>query len=98
MKNSPNISLKSIKRSLAWFFHRFHLTIFAIGTIGGLAVATFFLYGIITYEPPVPDQASSIPSFDEDTMERIMQLKTSSEQTPDLSTISYGKRNPFVEQ
>lgn len=73
--------------------HRYHVILFVLIACGGLAIATFFLYGTIGESTNTQSTAAS-SGFDQATIKRIDELKTADQQstTPPMSN-----RNPFVE-
>ncbi|HJP80868.1 MAG TPA: hypothetical protein VJ841_00525 [Candidatus Saccharimonadales bacterium] len=96
MKNS-NLSLNSIKHSVVYTLHRFHVILFVIIVIGGLAAVVFALNTILVVSSTPDGYASSSnnDTFDSQTIDRIKTLRQPGEggQPLDLS----GRSNPFVE-
>lgn len=91
-----NISGTLIKQRIIGFLHRFHVVIFVITVLGGLAVMMFFLNNtlVLSTTDDGYTSTSNDASFDQATIERIKQLKQDgSESQLDLS----GRSNPFVE-
>lgn len=91
-------SLTSLKKTLVAFLYRFHLVIFVIVILGGLAIVILLLNGIIItsgenngYLPNTNDA-----TFDQSTIRRIDALKTH-DQTDDQLNFSGVRTNPFVE-
>jgi len=93
-----NISTTAIKNSLVTFLHRFHILIFVVMVLGSLAVVIFLLNRIIIQsgDSGTYTSATGNTTFDETTIDRIKQLKTSKEQSAPLD-LSKGRTNPFVE-
>ena len=81
-----------INKQLSAFFGRYHFLLFIVLAAGGLAVATFLLYQVVT-TPKEEPTASTSASFDTQTIERIRQLNTT-EQSPDV-VLPSGRTNPF---
>ena len=93
------ISLSSIKKLILAFLHRFHVIIFVVIVLGGLASVVLLLNSIIVsssnpgdYIPP----GSNPSSFDQPTIDRIEQLKSRTDSSAPLD-LSKGRTNPFVE-
>jgi hypothetical protein len=86
-----------IKTGFVSFLRRFHVTIFAIIVIGGLAIVVFMLNNIIIRSADTSDYTPETPSatFDEATIDRIEDLKTRN-QTDSQLDLS-GRTNPFIE-
>ena len=79
------------------FLHRFHVILFVVVILGGLAILIFFLNTVLasatsTAETPM----STHTSFDESTIKRLEELNITSDETTDLAFPS-GRINPFVE-
>ena len=74
---SPSISeqLEPIVKSLSKFLWRFHVIIYSVVVIGGVAIAIFLLSGLLAVPTEEPQTASI--SFDKKTMQL---LKTSDRQ------------------
>lgn len=91
------ISTASIKKTASRILHRYHVVIFVVVVLGGLAVIVLLLNDIITQSGstgvPANNQSST---FDQATIDRIEDLKTRDEPAaqPNLSN---GRSNPFVE-
>lgn len=91
-----NISGALIKQRIVLFLHRFHVVIFVITVLGGLAVMMFFLNNTLVLSTTRDGYTSTSndASFDQTTIDRIKQLKQDgSESQLDLS----GRSNPFIE-
>lgn len=99
MKNiNLTLSLDTIKTGLFSFLHRFHVVIFVILVLGGVAASVFTLNLIIIRSGDTSDAPSgtSGATFDQDTIKRIDELKTRNQST-DALDLSKGRTNPFVE-
>lgn len=99
MKNIKlNISLATIKKALYGFLHRFHLVIFVVLILGGLAISVFILNTVIITSSDTSQFTSEgvKPSFDQATIKKIEELKTR-DQNNDTFTLPQGRTNPFVE-
>lgn len=93
-----DISLTSIKKMVIDILHRYHFILFIITIAGSLVIVIFLLNNIIVtssssngYTSP-----SDSASFDQSTIDRIKQLKTSAENDGQLAP-TQGRTNPFVE-
>jgi len=92
-----DISFSKIKDALGRFIGRFHIVIFVVVALGGLAVIVFLLYNVIL---TANDSSGYTPNtnsanFDEATIKRIDQLRTRNEADSQLDLS--GRANPFVE-
>lgn len=94
MKNS--ISLSAINKTLSRFLHRYHVVIFVLFALGGLAVITLLLNNIITRASTITE-TPQVTGFDQTTVEKIEQLKTASESDQSAAQLSISQRNPFTE-
>ncbi len=91
-----NLSFPAIKKQIINLLHRFHVIIFVVTIIGGLAIVVFFLNNTLILSTESDGYASPIENalFDRTTIERIEQLRSSGTTSQlDLS----GRSNPFVE-
>ena len=90
-------NLRNIKYLFATIIHRFHMVIFIVAVVTSLSVAVLLLNGIILKTNgtgPAPD--SEKPSFDQATIDRVKQLRTSGESGTGLD-LSKGRISPFSE-
>lgn len=93
-----DISLQSIKAPVVAFLHRFHVVLFVVVTIGGLAVAILLLNTIIasSSESNGYTSTSNNASFDQQTIDQINKLKAINDGTSQTLPQT-GRTNPFVE-
>lgn len=99
MKNiNLTISGTAIKKAFFSFTHRFHVVIFVVVVLGGVAVSVFMLNSIVvrSTDPSEFSSQSSSTSFDKETIKRIEDLKTRDQGGATLD-LSKGRTNPFVE-
>lgn len=99
MKNiNLSLSITAIKNNLFSFLHRFHVVIFVIVVLGGVAASVFTLNTIIIRSSDTSDApvGSSGAAFDQATIKRIDELKTRDQSSGGLS-LPPGRTNPFVE-
>ncbi len=98
MNKSPDISmsLKPVGR----FFQRFHLTIFIVVIVGGLAYAVVSLYNVLSDASSIPAQTTAVTatptSFNQATIDRLKQMYTS-DNAPSSITLPAGRINPLGE-
>lgn len=92
------ISLTTIKDKTSTFLHRYHAVIFTVIVAGGLILVIFLLNNIIASSSTSTNYtpAGSDATFDEATIERVNQLKSSEEASEQLN-LSQRRINPFVE-
>lgn len=95
MKNSAD--KPSVFRPITNVFSRYHLTIFTVVFVGGLATAVLVLNAIMAQSSDTTGYTSPLDSttFDQVTIDRITKLKLSSD-TPEFSLPS-GRTSPFSE-
>lgn len=92
-----NISLDSIKKMFATFLHRFHVIIFVVIVLGGVAVSILVLNNIVILSTDTSEYTQTTEAtFDQETIEKVKNLKTS-DQSGDELDLSDGRVNPFVE-
>lgn len=93
-----NISFVAIKKNLAHFIGRFHVVLFVVTILGGLAIVVLLLNNVIVTSNDSGDYTpeTTNATFDEGTIDRIKQLKTRDEGGDQLD-LSQGRSNPFVE-
>lgn len=93
-----SLSLGSVKKFILNILHRYHVILFVIFIVGGLIIVVFILNGIIlkSSNPDGYTATSNNSTFDQATIDRIKQLRTSGENDEPLD-LSKGRTNPFVE-
>lgn len=93
------LSSASLKNTVSHFLRRYHLLIFTFSVLGGLAVCVFLINNLIVKSSDISDYNPAAPStsFDQDTMQRIKELHSSSDNARDDLDLSSGRTNPFVE-
>lgn len=84
---------EQIAKSVSQFLHRFHVILFVLLVVGGLATATFLLFEIVNNNTP-PEPIPSTSSFDQETIDKIRGLRTPSDGRTDLE-LPNGRTNPF---
>lgn len=86
------------KKALISFLRRFHLVIFIVATVLILSVAVALLYRLVDKASGVNSTGSggTTTSFDQETIDRIKELKTSDEPSEPLN-LSEGRIDPFNE-
>lgn len=96
MKN--NISIKSIVTPIADIFRRYHVTIFIIVIVSGLATSVMLLNNILQSSTNISGytQNATSTTFDQTTIDQINQLHTSADNTQTIDT-SKGRISPFSE-
>ena len=95
MKSS--ISISQISDGMVDFIRRFHLLIYTLTVVIGVAVAVFQLNGLITEQSPAGnggDTAAS--SFDKETIDRINKFNTANSDQ-DTFSLPSGRINPLVD-
>ena len=89
-----DLSLPQLTAAMSRFLHRYHVVIFVLTVVGGLALANFMLNQAINEKPIEQPQAIS-NSFDKETMDKINQLNESSTQSTNF-VLPSGRINPFI--
>lgn len=90
--------LRNIISIITAGLHRFHMVIFIVTVVAGLAAAILLLNEIVLKASSSANitQTSPKSSFDQATIDRIKQLKTSNEPGEPLD-FSKGRISPFSE-
>lgn len=99
MKNVQiSISPAAIQKAFFRFMHRFHVVVFVIVVLGGVAASVFILNGIVlkSNDPTGISTPDNNANFNQDTIKRIEELKTRDQSGSNLD-LSSGRTNPFVE-
>ena len=97
MNANLNLSLQSLKKTVIAFLHRFHIVLFVIIILGGLAMVILLLNDVVIRSGQsdgyTPDNSNT--SFDQSTIKKIQELNANGQTDTPLPT---GVRtNPFVE-
>lgn len=92
-----SISADSIKKFIIRSLHRYHVVLFVIIVLGGLAVMVFFLNLVLirSSESDGYTSSSNNASFDQQTIDRINELKNADDSSSQLNLS--GRSNPFIE-
>ncbi len=93
-----NLSFNDMKVGLARFLARFHVLLYTILVIGGLAAVMFFVYQVMlqaTDIRPIDTQSSS--AFDQNTIDKLQSLNEKSGGGKPLELPSNQRINPFVD-
>lgn len=92
-----DISLAAIKKIFFQLLHRYHIILFVVIVVGGLAVIVFYLNTILIQSGQSDGYTSSSnnATFDQATIDRIEQLRTTNENQSQLDFS--GRSNPFIE-
>ncbi len=88
-----NKSSRKISQLISSFFGRFHIIIFTLVAIGGLAFVIFIIYSLIFTTNPEDSSETGI-SFDQSTIKNIETLHTSDE--PNEPIASNPTNSPFL--
>lgn len=98
MNANLNLSLGAISKTVVNLLHRFHVIIFTVVVGGGVIVVISILNSIVIRSTDTSGYtpSSAYASFDQSTIDKIKNLKTSNQSGTDLD-LSTGRVNPFVE-
>ena len=98
MTTNNSATKPSIFSPVIAVFSRYHLTIFTVVFVGGLATAVLMLNAIMAQSSDTSNvkTATGSTTFDQVTIDRINQLKTSND-TSTSFTLPSGRSNPFAE-
>lgn len=91
---TPSLSLKQLYK----FAHRYHVVMFTVVVIGGLAIVMFMLNNTIQSSTDT-NSVDAVPiqtGFDQDTIDKLDSLKMNSNASEQLQ-FPPGRINPFVE-
>lgn len=95
-----DISLKPILDKVGFILHRFHVIIFTIIVIGGLAFIIFILSSLVSSTSDISSFSgntdTSLRGFDKETIKRLDELRGNNE-TPEELSFPYARKSPFVE-
>lgn len=93
-----NISIKSLVGPIIEVFRKYHVTIFIVVVVGGLAGAVIVLNNILQSSTDISGYTATltVTSFDEVTIDRIKELHTSDD-TTSVVIPSTGRISPFSE-
>ena len=92
MKNALN--LRGMSTSISHFFHRYHVILFVIFVIGGLATATFFLSRTLNNTATRTTADPTQSGCDSTTIKKIGTLRGANDPSTPLAMPS-GRTNPF---
>ncbi|HTK39897.1 MAG TPA: hypothetical protein VL362_03455 [Patescibacteria group bacterium] len=97
MKNDAGLSLGSIKNQLGHFLARYHVVLYTVIVVGGMAAAIFFVYQVIVQATSVsPTTSTSAPAFDQGTINKLESLNEKSGGGTPLELPNNQRINPFV--
>jgi len=86
-------------KAITAFLHRYHVVLFSVVILGGLAFMVLSLNNIIILSTEAGADytpAGTTFSFDQETIERVNNLKSRDQAAEELD-LSGGRSNPFVE-
>lgn len=97
MKIEQNISSNNVGSLLSRFLQRFHVVLYTVIAIGGLAVVVFMLYQTTLVALDVPDSDKDVTSsFDQATIDELESLSNKSSQAKPLDLPENVRINPFI--
>ena len=76
--------------------HRYHFIIFVVVVFGSLSIATLFLYTTIIKSSEIAPSTTS-STFDQETIDKVNELKTAEEQNTTPKDPPMSTRHPFYE-
>lgn len=88
-----SLTVSQLGQMLSQFLHRFHIILFVVLVVGGLSLVTLFLNQAIS-KPASDLTPSSTQSFDQATMTKIKNLRTTNDQSN--LTLPPGRIDPFT--
>ena len=95
MKNSPDIS--QIGTLASRFFHRYHVILYTLTVVVGVAVAIFLLYSLLASSNPKEDTIQQQTTrFDQKTIDQINSFRTRDTANANFS-LPAGRTNLFAE-
>ncbi len=96
MKNSPSVG--QLGNIIASVFRRFHVLLFVLTVVIGVAACMFFLNNLITLSAQADPLAPTTTQFDQTTIDRINGLVTADQGISGKELVlPPGRINPFVE-
>jgi hypothetical protein len=98
MKIEQAVSPNNIRGLLGRLLGRFHVIIYTVIAIGGIAVVIFILYQTASWAltVPSPDNATT-SSFDQSTINKLESLSEKSSDSKPLQLPKNERTNPFIE-
>lgn len=98
MKIEQTVSPNNVGKLFGRLLGRFHIVIYTIVAIGGLAVVVFLLYQTAFSALTVPEpDTTAAPSFDQQTINKLQSLSEKSANSKPLQLPENERTNPFVE-
>lgn len=97
MKDSLSTQLEPIVKPISKFLWRFHVMIYTVIVIGGVAVSVFLLSGLLLYSPDDVPQDAKQSSFDKKTIDAIREFQSPNSSIDTFSLPATSRSNPFVE-
>lgn len=95
-----DIQLKNFLKKISATLRRFHVVIFVVTVFGGLAIAVFVLSSILQASSDTSTTIGGVeslsPNFDQETIDKIRQLRTRQDSVSDLR-LPAGRISPFAE-
>jgi len=94
-----DINLSAIITPIADMFRRYHVTIFIVVVVSGLATAVILLDGILQSSTNITGLTPTVgvTSFDETTINRLAELHNSSDTSSVNTSLPSGRISPFSE-
>ncbi len=89
-----DLNLQQFGPTISHFLHRYHVIMFTLLAIGGLAFATLKINQAVSTPQAAPQQAPLSSTFDAATMKKINSLNQTSTQSTNF-TLPSGRTNPF---
>ncbi len=98
MQNS--LSVNAIPEKIFGILRRFHVVLFAVFVVGGLAAAIFLLNNTLTSASTPATSTASQLNFDKPTLDAINKMHVSSQVNPSTEglKIDQARTNPLVAQ
>jgi hypothetical protein len=97
MNINLNLSIQSIKKTVTTFLHRFHVILFVVIVLGGLAIVILILNNIVVRSGQSDGYTSDTnnASFDQATIKKIQDLQNRGQSGSQIPAT--GRTNPFIE-
>lgn len=96
MKNSPSIS--EVGAILSRFLHRYHVIIYSLTIVIGIAAAVFFLSQLVTLSDTAADTKPQHHHIDKETVKQIEDYQSRHDSSVnDTFSLPAGRISPFVE-
>lgn len=96
MNNAPSIqqSLATIGTGIGFFFRRFHLILYTLTVVVGVAAAIYFLTSVVTSSTDTSQHSQQLQTLDRATIKALESFTPADEAAQEFRPLP-GRINPF---